>query len=63
VPGFTFRHCLNGSPADDAEQLGIRLLGKNQMKTLFPDAKIIVEIAAGWPKSLIAFRRSEQGNP
>lgn len=63
VPGFTFRHCLNGSPADDAEQLGIRLLGKNQMKTLFPDGKIIVETAAGWPKSLIAFRRSGQGNP
>ena len=56
VPRFTLRHWLNGSAEDDAEIMGIRLLNRNRMKSLFPDGTLLVERTAGWPKSLIAFR-------
>jgi hypothetical protein len=58
VPGFTFRHCLNGSPEDDSELGGIRLLDRKRLQSLFPDGRVLVEHTAGWPKSLIACRRS-----
>jgi len=60
VPRFTFRHWLNGSLEDDAEVLGIRLLDRNRMRALFPDGKVLVERTAGWPKALIAYRRSAE---
>ncbi len=58
VPRFTIRHWLNGSPEDDTELKGIRLLNRARMNTLFPDGQVLVERTAGWPKSLIAYRRS-----
>jgi Methyltransferase domain len=59
VPRFTFQHLLNGSPEYDAGVMGIRLLSKKRMQTLFPEGKVLVERAAGWPKSLIAYRRND----
>jgi hypothetical protein len=60
VPQFTIRHLLNGSPSDDAEMTGIHLVGKNQLKALFPDGKVLVERSAGWPKSLIIYRQNRK---
>lgn len=34
----------------------VRLLGRRQMRSLFPDASIFSERSLGWPKSLIAYR-------
>jgi hypothetical protein len=34
----------------------VRLLGRKEMQTLFPDCRIIVERFLGWPKSYIAVR-------
>lgn len=61
VPAFTVRHWLNGSAEDDAQVMGICLLSRGQMKSLFPDGQIVVERSAGWPKSLIAYRKKGDG--
>lgn len=49
------------TPAKAARMVDeIRLLDRNEFRAMFPDATLIVERAAGLPKSLIAFRQAAE---
>jgi hypothetical protein len=47
----------NPGPEEIATRIKeIRLVSETEMRTLFPDSRLIVEKFVGWPKSLIAYK-------
>jgi hypothetical protein len=48
-----------GVPPDHilAELSRLRLLNREELRALFPQAETLAETVAGWPKSLVAYRR------
>jgi hypothetical protein len=57
---WPFSHYRRGSAPPEvilAELGRLRLLDRRHLRALFPDAEVFAETAAGWPKSLVAYRR------
>ena len=57
--GWPLSHYRRGAAPDDlilAELGRLRLLDRRELRALFPEAEVVAETVAGWPKSLIALR-------